>query len=184
MWFTRRNYYKLAVEKDRCSIFTTIWKPGFCDHFLFWNTSNEVHWTHFKRKWSQKVECLATFCTDWESAPVVTASDCQVTWLIAENVSMFSCGPRSRVRHRSLIMGGGGGWENVGGFNYFCLNWGRPQTEKYLTSGDPNFLILSYSFSICRLYRIPQNISPFLVPITVVFVVYYVYAVHHRSRSK
>jgi hypothetical protein len=31
MWFTGINYYKLAVEKDRDSIFTTIatiWKPG------------------------------------------------------------------------------------------------------------------------------------------------------------
>jgi hypothetical protein len=29
MWFTGLHYYKLAVEKDRDSIFTTIWKPGF-----------------------------------------------------------------------------------------------------------------------------------------------------------
>jgi hypothetical protein len=29
MWFTGINYYKLAVEKDRDSIFTTIWKPDF-----------------------------------------------------------------------------------------------------------------------------------------------------------
>jgi hypothetical protein len=32
MWFTGINYYKLAVEKDRDSTFTTIttiWKPGF-----------------------------------------------------------------------------------------------------------------------------------------------------------
>jgi hypothetical protein len=32
MWFTGMNYYKLAVEKDRDSIFTTItaiWKRGF-----------------------------------------------------------------------------------------------------------------------------------------------------------
>jgi hypothetical protein len=29
MWFTGVNYYKLAVEKDRDSIVTTIWKPGF-----------------------------------------------------------------------------------------------------------------------------------------------------------
>jgi hypothetical protein len=31
MWFTGKNYYNLAVEKDRDSIFTTvtpIWKPG------------------------------------------------------------------------------------------------------------------------------------------------------------
>ena len=32
MWFTGINYYKLAVEKDRDSIFTltitTIWKPS------------------------------------------------------------------------------------------------------------------------------------------------------------
>jgi hypothetical protein len=28
VWFTGINYYKLAVEKDRGSIFTTIWKPG------------------------------------------------------------------------------------------------------------------------------------------------------------
>jgi hypothetical protein len=33
MWFTGINYYKLAVEKDRDSNFTTIttiWKPDFC----------------------------------------------------------------------------------------------------------------------------------------------------------
>jgi hypothetical protein len=33
MWFTGINYYKLAVEKDRDSIFAiiimTIWKPDF-----------------------------------------------------------------------------------------------------------------------------------------------------------
>jgi hypothetical protein len=32
MWFTGINYYKLTVEKDRDSIFTTIrtlWKSGF-----------------------------------------------------------------------------------------------------------------------------------------------------------
>jgi hypothetical protein len=29
MCFTGINYYKLAVEKDRDSIFTTIWKAGF-----------------------------------------------------------------------------------------------------------------------------------------------------------
>ena len=28
MWFIGINYYKLAVEKDRDSIFTTMWKPG------------------------------------------------------------------------------------------------------------------------------------------------------------
>ena len=31
MWFTGINYYKLAVEKDRDSVFktiTTTWKPG------------------------------------------------------------------------------------------------------------------------------------------------------------
>jgi hypothetical protein len=28
MWFTGINYHKLAVEKDRDSIFTTIRKPG------------------------------------------------------------------------------------------------------------------------------------------------------------
>jgi hypothetical protein len=48
----------------------------------------------------------------------------------------------------------------------------------------PNFFIRSYSFSIARLYRIPQNISPFLVPIIVVSLVYYVYAVDHKRRSK
>jgi hypothetical protein len=26
MWFTGINYYKLTVEKDRDSIFTTIWQ--------------------------------------------------------------------------------------------------------------------------------------------------------------
>jgi hypothetical protein len=29
MWFTGINYYKLAFEKDRDSIFMTIWKPGY-----------------------------------------------------------------------------------------------------------------------------------------------------------
>jgi hypothetical protein len=29
MWFTGINYYKLAVEKNRHFIFTTIWKPDF-----------------------------------------------------------------------------------------------------------------------------------------------------------
>ena len=29
MWHTGINYYKLAVEKDRDSIFTTMWKPCF-----------------------------------------------------------------------------------------------------------------------------------------------------------
>ena len=38
MWFTGINYYKLAVEKDRDSIFTTIttiWKPGFKNDAVF-----------------------------------------------------------------------------------------------------------------------------------------------------
>jgi hypothetical protein len=40
MWFTGVNYYKLAVEKDRDSIFTTIttiWQPGlqgYIQHYL------------------------------------------------------------------------------------------------------------------------------------------------------
>ena len=36
MWFTAINYYKLTVEKDRHSIFTTIttiWKTGFQQFF-------------------------------------------------------------------------------------------------------------------------------------------------------
>jgi hypothetical protein len=54
----------------------------------------------------------------------------------------------------------GCGWEKGCGFNYFSLNcMGRSQTEIYVTWGDSNILILSYSFSISRLYRIPQNIS-------------------------
>ena len=28
MWFTSVNYYKLTVEKDRDTIFTTMWKQG------------------------------------------------------------------------------------------------------------------------------------------------------------
>jgi hypothetical protein len=39
---------------------------------------------------------------------------------------------------------------------------GEKKGEKYVTRGNPNFL-LSNSFSISRLYRIPQNlIAPFL----------------------
>ena len=30
-WFTGKNYYNMAVEKDRDIIFTTILKPGFTD---------------------------------------------------------------------------------------------------------------------------------------------------------
>jgi hypothetical protein len=43
-----------------------------------------------------------------------------------------------------------------GGFNYFCLNWGRPQTEKYVTRGAPNFLILSYLliFKVFKLFLV------------------------------
>jgi hypothetical protein len=39
MWFTGINYYKLAVEKDRESIFTitTIWKPGLKTPSLLWH---------------------------------------------------------------------------------------------------------------------------------------------------
>jgi hypothetical protein len=72
--------------------------------------------------------------------------------------------------------GGGGGWEKGAASTVFA--WTISQTEKYVTRGNPNFLILSYSFLISRLYRIPQHISPFLVPIIVVSIVYYVYALH------
>ena len=48
-----------------------------------------------------------------------------------------------------------------------CGKGGQPQlflpelgvASKYVTRGDPKFLILSYSFSISCLYRILQNIS-------------------------
>jgi hypothetical protein len=43
MWFTGRNYYKLAVEKDRDSIFTTIWKLGFMSR------ENDVNKARMKR---------------------------------------------------------------------------------------------------------------------------------------
>ena len=33
MWFPGMNYYKLAFEKDRDSIFTTIWKPGLSTRY-------------------------------------------------------------------------------------------------------------------------------------------------------
>jgi hypothetical protein len=33
MWLTGINYYKLAVEKDRYSIFTTIWKPNLYERY-------------------------------------------------------------------------------------------------------------------------------------------------------
>ena len=54
-------------------------------------------------------------------------------------VGSYCSGPvvQNPVRDRSLIMGEGGGLEKGGGLNYFCLNWGRPQTEKYVTWGDP-----------------------------------------------
>ena len=42
MWFTGINYYKLAVEKDRDSIFTTIttiWKPGLSVNGRWWSAS-------------------------------------------------------------------------------------------------------------------------------------------------
>ena len=97
---------------------------------------------------------------------------------------LFSIKISVSLRDRSLIMGGGRWVRKGGGFKYFCLNWEQPQTEKYVTRGDPNFLILSYLFSISRHYRIPQNFSPFSFPIIVVSIVHYLYAVHQRSRSK
>ena len=42
MWFTGVNYYKLAVEKDRDSIFTTITtllKSGFSQSLMYTNHS-------------------------------------------------------------------------------------------------------------------------------------------------
>ena len=70
--------------------------------------------------------------------------------------------------------GGGGGRcvRKGGGFNYFCLNWGRPQTEKICDKGRPQF------FNTFLL--IFKTFKPFLVPIIVVST-FYVYAVHHRS---
>jgi hypothetical protein len=41
--------------------------------------------------------------------------------------------------------------------NYFCLNWGRPQTEKYVTRGDPNFLMLK------TYYKLPWIPEPLTV---------------------
>ena len=80
-------------------------------------------------------------------------------------------------------------WVRKRGAASTIFAWGRNWTEQYVTRGNLNFLILPYSFFLfpthnTRLYRIPQNISPFLIPIIVVSIVYYVYAVHHRSRSK
>jgi hypothetical protein len=49
MWFTGINYYKLAVEKDRDSIFTTIttiWKPGLIKRhpfFIDWRSKHTRH---------------------------------------------------------------------------------------------------------------------------------------------
>jgi hypothetical protein len=51
------------------------------------------------------------------------------------------------LRDRSLIMGEGAVGEKRGAASTAWLIWGRPQTEKYVTRGDPNFLILSYLFS-------------------------------------
>ena len=45
MWFTGINYHKLAVEKDRDSIFTTIttiWKPGFRESHVLCVTNETV----------------------------------------------------------------------------------------------------------------------------------------------
>jgi hypothetical protein len=47
MWFTGTNYYKLAVEKDRDSIFTTKWIPSLMTRkrrgFLINDLSMSMH---------------------------------------------------------------------------------------------------------------------------------------------
>ena len=52
-------------------------------------------------------------------------------------------------------------WGGGGAVQLFFPELGRPQTEKYVTKGNSNFLILSYSSSN-QSCRVPQNISPFL----------------------
>jgi hypothetical protein len=49
MWFTGINYYKLAIEKDRDSIFTTIttiWKPGITSNSKHEQSPRKKHCLH------------------------------------------------------------------------------------------------------------------------------------------
>jgi hypothetical protein len=89
----------------------------------------------------------------------------------------------STIRDRSLIMGGreGAVVEKSGAASTIFAWIGGGLKLKNMWQGVTQ--IFEY-FSISRFYRIPQNISPFLVHIIVVSIVYYVYAVHHKSLSK
>jgi hypothetical protein len=62
MWFTGINYYKLAVEKDRESIFTTIttiWNPGWNRYISFLLK----HWTNLDSLKQDKVRFGLRFLT-------------------------------------------------------------------------------------------------------------------------
>jgi hypothetical protein len=57
MWFTGINCYKLAVEKDRDSIFTTI----FLEHMVFGVYSNSSRRTLSTRSLDICMQCTAHF---------------------------------------------------------------------------------------------------------------------------
>jgi hypothetical protein len=64
-------YKRMRTIKADFHSVQNVTRSTFCDHFLLKykqsNTTDQVDWTHFKRKWSQTVD-LAIFCTEWKSA--------------------------------------------------------------------------------------------------------------------
>jgi hypothetical protein len=63
MWFTGINCYKLAVEKDRDSIFTTIttiWNPLFYRIQTFMRVNVKI-WKNFKN-WLETVVVAWSLC--------------------------------------------------------------------------------------------------------------------------
>jgi hypothetical protein len=66
----------------------------------------------------------------------------EYTLFIFVLITSLFCDDDTHISKGPAINNGGGGGRGGGkggGFNYFCLNWERPQTEKYVTRGDPNF---------------------------------------------
>jgi hypothetical protein len=64
-------YKRMRTIKADFHSVQNVARSTFCDHFLLKykqsNATDQVDWTYFKRKWSQKVD-LAIFCTEWKSA--------------------------------------------------------------------------------------------------------------------
>ena len=90
-------YKRLRTIKADFHSMQNVARSTFCDHFLLKykqsNATNQVDWTHFKRKWSQKYD-LAIFCTEWKSAWTflrhTTCTHCVPIFVSAKQIYMLS----------------------------------------------------------------------------------------------